>query len=237
MGNPTGDDSDQLGRDTLKDSQIKDNVNIDEYFSRPKPTCQTLQQDLMKIHAIVRTTKTEVLNSMNTGLDDILTNPDTGVLCRLSALEESSAPYEKRLASVEEKLAIVETGENVILQSSPTQEAEIADLKQRLDTTTAILQSFEKKLHTSNSRILHNTQLVNVNNYKISGIPFKEGEDPFVETKMFLTNIMSVTVNDGDIIVASHIPGTITVRVQGNRVELPPPNVHESYSIPSKTHC
>ena len=71
-------------------------------------------------------------------------------------------------------------------------------------------------------RILHNTQLLNVNNYRISGIPFSPEENPFEATTKFFKDIMSITVNAGEIIVASHLPGTITVRIQGNRVELPP---------------
>ena len=33
---------------------------------------------------------------------------------------------------------------------------------------------------------------------------------------------MSVQVNDGDIVMASRMPGTITVRIKGNPVKLPP---------------
>ena len=96
-------------------------------------------------------------------------------------------------------------------------------MKTRLDTTAVILGQFEKKFESLNSRVLHNTQLANANKYKISGIPVVEGETPYIVTKNFLTNIMKVAVNDGDIIVASCLPGTLTVRIDGNKVQLPPP--------------
>ena len=74
----------------------------------------------------------------------------------------------------------------------------------------------------ANSRILHNTQLANANNYIISGINYEQGEDPVVATTTFLTDILETTVNDGDIVTASRMPGSLTVRIAGNRVALPP---------------
>ena len=125
------------------------------------------------------------------------------------------------MAAIEGKLALVEAADHVTLQSSPAHEAAIADLNRRFTATMAILERFEKKFHSFNSHILHNTQLLNVNDYRISGIPFSQGENPFEATTKFFMEIMNITVNDGEIIVASRLPGTITVRIQGNRVELP----------------
>ena len=221
MGNPTIDDT---GVST-NDNSGKENGLPEEFTPRTNPTCKTLQQDLARVHAIIRNTKNEVLNSMNAGLDDIkeiLTDPQEGVIPRLSSLEQSSSSYKTRLDAIEEKLALVEAADHVTLQASPTHDSAIADLNRRFQVTTTILECFEKKLHSSNSRILHNTQLLNVNNYRISGIPFSPDENPVEVTTKFFKDIMMITVKEGEIVVASCLPSTITVRIQGNRVELPP---------------
>ena len=170
-------------------------------------------------------------------ISKLLTDNTTGVIPCLSQLEALTESYETRLNAVEEKLALVEASDSVILQSSPVHEAAIAAMKTRLDTTAVILGQFEKKFESLNSRVLHNTQLANANKYKILGIPVVEGETPYVATENFLTNIMKVAVNDGDIIVASCLPGTLTVHIDGNKVQLPPPNVCQGYSSFAKSYC
>ena len=99
---------------------------------------------------------------------------------------------------------------------------EHALLKQHVDTAAVVISSLEKQLHSANSQILHNSQLHNVNHYCISGIQFVEGEDPLAATTMFLMDVMEVMVNEGDIMVASRIPGTITVQIREDPAELPP---------------
>ena len=210
------------------ESTVKDN----EVFTfRPNPTCKTLQNDVANVHNIIRNTKNDITMSINgikvsmdsgfSDLTELLTNVDTGVIPCLQHLETASHTYEDRLAAMEEKLALVEASDTVVLQSSPAHEAAINEMKQRVDTTAVIIQQFEKKFESTHSRILHNTQLINENKYKISGIPLVEGENPFMATKNFLTQIMNIAVNDGDIIAASRLPGTLTVHIDGNKVLLP----------------
>ena len=155
-------------------------------------------------------------------LTKLLTNNTTGVIPCLTELETQTHAYEDRLAAVEEKLALVEASDNIVLQFSPAHEAAIATMKHRVDTAAVILRQFEKKFESTHSYILHNTQLINENKCKISGIPLVDDENPFTATKNFLVQIMNITVNDGDIIVASRLPGTLTVRIDGNKVQLPP---------------
>ena len=207
----------------------KDN---DVFTFRANPTCKHLQQDIANVHNIIRNTKNDITTSidgikesMDTGFDDLtklLTNDITGVIPHLQNLETETRAYEDRLAAVEEKLALVEASESVVLQSSLAHEAAIKAMQQRVNMAAVILQQFEKKFESTHSRILHNTQLINENKYKISGIPLVEGESPFTVAKNFFVQIMNIAVNDGDIIVVSRLPGTLTVRIDGNRVQLPP---------------
>ena len=202
---------------TVKDNGI--------FTFRPNPTCKTLQNDVANVHSIIHKTKNDITTSINgikvsmdagfSDLTELLTNGDTGVIPHLQRLETASSSYEDRLAAMEEKLALVEASDTVVLQSAPAQEAALNDMKQCVDTTAVIIQQFEKKFESTHSRILHNTQLINENKYKISGIPLVEGENPFTATK-------NIEVNDGDIIVASRLPGTLTIRIDGNKVQLPP---------------
>ena len=220
-----------MGNKSQSESTDSTSKDQDMFVFRTNPTCKTLQQDLANVHNIIRNTKDEITTSIaqvQTSTDagfvnitNLLTDNNNGVIPRLNQLETLTGSYKTRLSAVEEKLALVEASESVILQSSPAHEAAIVTMKTRLDTTVVILSQFEKKFESVNSRVLHNTQLVNVNKYKISGIPVVEGETPYVSTKNFLTNIMKVVVNDGDIIVASHLPRTLTVHIDGNRVQLP----------------
>ena len=112
--------------------------------------------------------------------------------------------------------------DSVTLQASPKLEAAQAELIKNQSMTAAVVGSIEKKVNSNSSRILHNTQLLNVNNYRISGIPYTAGENAFVATKSFFKDIMNITVNPGDLIVASRLPGTLVVHIDGNRVQLPP---------------
>ena len=204
----------------------KDDTELDdeEFVSVDRPTCKSLQKDLEKVHNIVKKLKGDI-SRMLTSLDDInetFTTNTTETFECITTVEATSENHEARLKAVEAKLAIVECGESVVLQTSPILEAEHALLKQRVDTAAIVISSLEKELHSANSRILHNSQLHNVNHYRMSGIRFVEGEDPIVATTTFLKDILEVVVNDGDIVVASRIPGTITVRIKGEPVELPP---------------
>ena len=92
MGNPLIDD---IGAHT-NDNSGRENGLSEEFTPQTNPTCKTLQNDLARVHTIIRNTKTDVLNSMNTGLDDInkiLTDPEEGVIPRLSSLEQSNSSY------------------------------------------------------------------------------------------------------------------------------------------------
>ena len=210
MGNPTEDDSGSTA-----------GGEVEEFTPRTNPNCKSLQKDLEKIHILLSSVRTQVTNGLD-NVDTLLTDTVEGVIPRVSALETSSKHLTTRVRDLEDKLALVVAAENVTLQASPQLEADQEALKARLETAAVVISSLEKKLQSANSRILYNTQLHNVNKYRISGIPFVEGEDPVVETTTFLKSIMKVTVNSNDIITASRMPGTITVRIQGNKVVLPP---------------
>ena len=215
MNNPTDDDT----RSEFNDSSAVG--DMDELIHRTNPTCKSLQKDLEKIHSLLGKLRSDV----TTGLDElteILTKDIEGVLPRLHALETTQNSHDSRLQVLEDRLAKVLSSDNVTIQASPKLEAAQDDLRVRLETAAVVIATLEKQIQSSNSCILYNTQLHNVNKYRISGIPFVEGEDPVVETTTFLRNIMSVQVNDGDIVMASRMPGTITVRIKGNLVKLPP---------------
>ena len=224
MGNPHLEDMDPTAKE-LTGVDPKDNIaHLDDFQLRANPNCKTLQQDLAKVHNIVRVTNAEILKSVSNGYDSLtklLTDNKDGVYTRLKSLEQSTSTYEERLAAVEEKLAKVETSDHVTLQASPALEAVVANANRCLNTTAVILGRFEKKFDSANSRTLHNTQLANVNNYKISGIPFQPDEDPVAATKLFFTD-MNIKVNNGEIVTALRIPGMLVIRIWGNRVELPP---------------
>ena len=162
MGNPHLDDIDPTAKE-LTGVDPKDNLaRLDEFQLRTNPNCKTLQQDLAKVHNIVRTTNAEILKSVTEGyeaLTKILTDDKEGVFTRLKSLEQSTSTYEQHLAAVEEKLARVETSDHVTLQASPALEAAVADTHRRLDTTAVILGRFEKKFDSVNSRILHSCLL------------------------------------------------------------------------------
>ena len=194
---------------------------MDEFIHRTNPSPKSLQKDLEKIHTLLG----KLCSDVTTGLDEvseILTKDIKGVLPRLHTLETTQQTHDSRLQVLEDRLAKVISSDHVTIQTSPKLEAAQDDLHVRLETAAVVIAMLEKQLQSSNSRILYNTQLHNVNKYRISGIPFVEGEDPVVETTTFLRNIMKVQVNDGDIVMASWMPGTITVRIKGNQVKLPP---------------
>ena len=134
MGNPHIDNTDP-NVTTLIGVDPKDHVTpLDEFKARSNPTCKNLQQDLEKVHNIVRNTNAEILSSMNKGfaaLTKLLTDDNDGVISRFRALETSSKTYDDRLAAVEEKLAKVESSDNVTLQASPALEAAVADANRR----------------------------------------------------------------------------------------------------------
>ena len=215
MHNPADDDTWSESNDSSAVGEM------DEFIHRTNPTCKSLQKDLEKIHTLLGKLRSDV----TTGLDElteILTKDIEGVLPRLHALETTQKSHDSRLQVLEDRLAKVLSSDNVTIQASPKLEAAQDDLRVRLETAAVVIATLEKQIQSSNSCILYNTQLHNVNKYRISGIPFVEGEDPVVETTTFLRNIMSVQVNDGDIVMASQMPGTITVRIKGNQVKLPP---------------
>ena len=138
MGNPNPHDTIISGSDHSEDNSGKENGISDEFFPRANPTCKSLQQDLARVHTIMCNTKADVLKSMNKGLDDInelLTDPQEGVIPRLSSLEQSTSSYTRRLDSMEEKLVLVEAADHVTLQSSPGHDAAIADLNRRFSVT------------------------------------------------------------------------------------------------------
>ena len=162
---------------------------------------------------------------MSEGLDDlntILTNEEDGILVKLESLETSSNQYNVRLSALEEKLAKVVAADNVTLQVSPSVEAAQAALKAHMDTAAIVISTLENQLHSANSRILHNSKLHNTNNYRISGIRYVDGEDPVQAVLTFLKDIMKITTTQDEILVASRLPGTITVCIKGQLVELPP---------------
>ena len=212
---------DETGIELPKKDTESDN---DEFVSIDRSTCKSLQKDLEKVHTIVWKVKGDV-NRLLTGLDeinDVFTATMEQTFGHITTVEAKSENHEIHLKAIEEKLALVEQADSVTLQTSPTLEADHVLLKQHIDTAAVIISLLEKQLHSTNSRILHNSQLHNVNHYRILGIHFVEGEDPVVATTTFLKDILEVTVNDRDIVVASRIPGTITVRIKGDPVELPP---------------
>ena len=203
-----------------KDMELVD----DEFVSTDRPTCKSLQKDLEKVHTIVRKVKGDVTRLI-TGLEelnDVLSAQTEETIKRVTVVETKSDNHEVRLKALKDKLAMVVQAENVTLQASPTLEADHALLKQRVDTAAVVISSLEKQIQSANSRILHNSQLHNANHYRISGIRFVEGEDSLIATTTFLKDIMEITVNDRDIVVASRLPGTITVRIKGEQVKLPP---------------
>ena len=221
---------------TLTMSRVEDDVesrdglepvdaDLDALPFRKTPTCKTLQQDLGLIFSSVKKIKTDLNKAMNEGIDnltELLTDDKEGVIPRLNALETSDESLKSRVASLEEKLALVEGADSVTLQISPLFAAKQDELQHKLETATHVITTLENELHSQESRILYNSQMHNVKSYKISGINHVVGEDPLVATKTFLTDILEVTVQEGDIKSASRIPGTISVFIKGVKTELPP---------------
>ena len=207
--------------ESLKDASDGDTMEV---VHRTNPTCKSLQRDLEKIHTITKTVKADIKH-MSEGLDDlntILTNDEDGILVKLDSLQTSSNQHDVCLSALEEKLDKVVAADNVTLQVSPSVAAEQAALKVRMDTAAIVISTLENQLHSANSRILHNSKLHNTNNYRISGIRYVEGEDPVQAVLTFLKDIMKIMTTRAEILVASHLPGTITVHIKGQPVELPP---------------
>ena len=210
MGNPTEEDAASTG-----------GADNEEYIVRTNPTCKSLQKDLERIHTLLNTVRSQVVEGLD-NVNMILTNDVDGIVPRLSSVECATKTHDKRLQDLEDKLALVVASDKVTIQASPKLEAQQNLMQSRLESAAVIISSLEKQIKSTNSRVLYNSQLHNVNKYRISGIPYVEGEDPFVEMTTFLQDIMKVTVNTGDIITASQMPGTITVRIKGTPVQLPP---------------
>ena len=101
MGNPCLEDMDPTVKE-LTDVDPKDNVAcLDDFQLRANPTCKTLQQDLAKVHNIVRVTNAEILKSVSDGyeaLTKLLTDSKEGVYTRLKSLEQSTSTYSLQLS-------------------------------------------------------------------------------------------------------------------------------------------
>ena len=217
-----GSESNASGDNPAATPEVKDQ---DVLLFWANPNCKTLQKDLEQIHTTMKRFKTDLNKTMNDGMDSLnglLTNATTGVIPRLQDLEQSDEKMKGRVLNLEEKLAKVVNSDTVILQATPSLEAAQQELSAKVDKVAQVLHALEGKINSCSSRILYNMQHNQANNFKISGILFVEGEDPLLAASTFFKDIMEITVEDNDILVAYHLPGTIKVLIKGTRVELPP---------------
>ena len=156
----------------------------------------------------------------------MLTDRVKGVFPRLNALEDkcfsSKDSLEIRVRALEDKLANMKEGDNVVFETDPETKQAQQKLETQFKTSVDILTTMEKDIKSNTSRILMNTAQLLCNNVKISGIPYSENENPSDVVKKFLEDKMGLKIQPKDIYDAFRLKGTISVYIRGVKVWLPP---------------
>ena len=197
--------------------------------ARTHPTAKSVQGDLLTLQDIFNSTKVGLTDTINNKFETLRSAVDDvsdTIISRIDGLEkkvtEDSSSFEKRLAAVEQSLRMVTDSDKVILQTDPKVAEAQTVLDDKLSKAVQVMACMEKDIGSNTTRGLLNTAKLLSNNYKISGIPLRPGEDPFEVTVDFLTSKLQIDFQASDLHVAFRLEGTIKVFIKRVRVELPP---------------